>query len=322
MPESPPPDAPVLVADIGGTHSRLGLAQGGKLLDHALRRVRNADQSSAQSVLATYLVDLGQVPPLGGAGIGIAGTIRDGVARMSNLDWTLPESDIRTLTGARRVYLLNDLQAQGLALDQLAADQVQMLVPGARAPANAVRLVVGIGTGFNASPVYPGPTPKAATALVPPSESGQAHLPLSGPDAQALGAFLAPQTGAPRIEDLLSGPGLARAYQFFAPQAAPLAPGQVLSAMATDPAATSALRLFARLLGRVVGDLACVHLPFGGIYLIGGVARALAPHLVPLGFEEGFHGLAHYPNMSDAFPVFCVRDDNAALLGAAQKASA
>jgi glucokinase len=42
-------------------------------------------------------------------------------------------------------------------------------------------------------------------------------------------------------------------------------------------------KLFTRLLGAEAGNLALIHLPFGGVYLCGGVARAFTEHLGPHG---------------------------------------
>jgi glucokinase len=41
-------------------------------------------------------------------------------------------------------------------------------------------------------------------------------------------------------------------------------------------------------MGHVIGDLALSHLPFAGIYLVGGVSRAFTPWLDEFGFAEAF----------------------------------
>ena len=75
--------------------------------------------------------------------------------------------------------------------------------------------------------------------------------------------------------------------------------------------------MFSRLLGRVCGDLALITLPFGGIYLIGGVARHFGPHLLNCGFREGFRDKGRFSVFMDQFPVHLVTDDYAALTGCA-----
>jgi glucokinase len=60
-----------------------------------------------------------------------------------------------------------------------------------------------------------------------------------------------------------------------------------------------------------------VHLPFGGIYLIGGVARHFAPHLLRLGFQDAFYDKGRFSDFMEQFPVHLVDDDYAALTGSA-----
>ncbi|MFZ1726109.1 MAG: glucokinase, partial [Albidovulum sp.] len=83
------------------------------------------------------------------------------------------------------------------------------------------------------------------------------------------------------------------------------------------PLATASGRAFVRLLGAVAGDLALTHLPFGGIYLIGGVARAFAPYLEPFGFAEAFRDKGRFSGFMRDFPVTVIEDDFAALAGCA-----
>lgn len=82
--------------------------------------------------------------------------------------------------------------------------------------------------------------------------------------------------------------------------------------------ATATLTAFVRLLGTVLGDLALNHLPMGGIYLIGGTARAVAPYLLPLGFADSFTAKGPYSALMREMPLNLITDDNAALLGCAR----
>ena len=76
--------------------------------------------------------------------------------------------------------------------------------------------------------------------------------------------------------------------------------------------------LVAQVLGNVAGDLALVNLPFGGVYLIGGVSRALAPYLMQFGFAEAFSNKGRFGPFMAQFGVSVVEDDFAALTGCAQ----
>jgi len=79
--------------------------------------------------------------------------------------------------------------------------------------------------------------------------------------------------------------------------------------------AEAAARLVVRHLAMVAGDLALCHLPFGGIHLCGGVARALAPHLGRLGFAGTFRAKGRMSGFMDHFHLSVITDDYAALTG-------
>ena len=51
-----------------------------------------------------------------------AGPVRDGVGRLTNLAWTVDRAVVSEATGASTVAVLNDLQAQGHAVDHLTAE--------------------------------------------------------------------------------------------------------------------------------------------------------------------------------------------------------
>ncbi|HFQ15716.1 MAG TPA: hypothetical protein ENK41_05115, partial [Rhodobacteraceae bacterium] len=247
-----PPGALVLVADIGGTNTRLALARDGALLADTIRRFANADHARPEAVFHAYLDALkaeGKLErPAPGAQPGtrgirgiravvvaIAGVIEAGVARMTNLGWELSEAALIALTGAEYSLIINDLQAQGHALAHLKPAALETLWPGEGAAPGATRLVVGLGTGFNACPVHR-LAQGGGQVFIPASETGQADLALlparAGRDTADLAAFLADGRPGPRIEDLLCGPGLARAYRYFSATgaASAVSPAQVTAA--------------------------------------------------------------------------------------------
>lgn len=310
-----PPDALTLVADIGGTNTRIAMARGGVVMAGTVRRFVNDAHSGPQAVLRAYLADhpgLAPTPAFEGAAVAIAGTVLDGRADMTNLGWSLSEAELATLTGARQVRLLNDLQAQGHALDHLAPGSVRQVLAGRKAGAQAPRLVIGLGTGFNACAVFY----SNGAPFVPASEAGHCQLALTGEEARALA--LSPAAAPLRIEELLSGPGLARIHARLAPQSAAPSPAEISRTVETDPDAQAAMALFVRLLGRVCADLALTYLPLGGIFLVGGVSRAIAPFLAPMDFGASFHVRADILPMIKDFPVVLVDDDYAALTGCAR----
>ncbi len=76
-------------------------------------------------------------------------------------------------------------------------------------------------------------------------------------------------------------------------------------------------RVFVRILGTVAGNLSLIQLPFGGVYLIGGVARAMTPHLDRFGFDAAFRDKGRFAGFMGNFSVSVIEDDFAALIGCA-----
>lgn len=311
------PAPKVLLADIGGTNTRLALGHG-NFVDHAtIRRYANAEHSDLPSILKTYLNEMGGMT-CDGACLAAAGPVTDGVAELTNLSWRITPEAVCAATGATKVAIINDLQAQGHALDRLPITSFKTILPGSPDPRRGTRLVVGIGTGFNAAPVR-----RAATGLVvAASECGHSSLPLRTEQDLRLARFVESAHGFAGVEDVLSGRGLIRLHAFMASEAglvSDLPSADILAEIASgsDAVAAQTCAGFCTLMGRVVGDLALTHLPFEGIYLVGGIARAFAPYLETNGFASAFRDKGRFATFMDSFCVHVIEDDYAALEGCA-----
>lgn len=313
------PNTLSLVADIGGTNTRCALARGRDVLPDTIRRYANADYAGLETVLRQYREDEGNVDPVA-ACVAVAGPVRDGAATLTNLDWTINRDTLARATNAETVSILNDLQAQGHALADLPQTAIRTLVPGpTEAPSpQAVKLVVGVGTGFNAAPVFD----TSGGRFVPPSEAGHANLPIRNDQELRLCNYVSTAHGFPAIEDVLSGRGLERVYAFLGEEASDpreRAAKDIMAACAdgSDGRARQAASLFTRILGTVCGNLSLIQLPFGGVYLVGGVARAFAPYLNAFGFADAFRDKGRFAGFMGNFSVSVVEDDYAALMGSA-----
>ena len=314
-----PQNTYALVADIGGTNTRVALADGKHLVSGTIRRYANHDFPGLEAVLKQYISDEGGVDPAG-ACVAVAGPVRDGRGALTNLDWAIDEATLSRATQAERVAILNDLQAQGYAIGFLAAENVTTIVEGPpeQPLPSATRLMIGIGTGFNTAPVYE----TRGGRYVPPSESGHANLPIRTEKELRLCQFVSTAHGFPAVEDVLSGRGLERVYAFLGQEAGAPREAAAKDIMAgfingTDPLAIEAAQLFAQMLGTVCGNLSLIQLPFGGVYLVGGVARAFAQHLNALGFTGAFRDKGRFAGFMRNFGVYIVEDDFAALTGCA-----
>lgn len=306
-----------LVADVGGTNTRVALAEGPRILPETVRRYRNADFAGLETVLRTYVADEGGVD-CSAAAVAVAGPVRDGRGELTNLDWSIDRDAVARATRAETISILNDLQAQGFAMGTIAPDNLRRIVDGPEAGPSATKLVIGVGTGFNIAPVFE----TSAGRLVPPSEAGHANIPLRTDEELRLLRFVESAHGFPGVEDVLSGRGLEHVYAWRRHEAGTPSDMRAADIMVAceagaDPAAVEAVRWFVRILGTVAGNLSLIHLPFGGVYLIGGVTRAVTPYLAEFGFAESFRDKGRFAGFMKNFPVFVVEDDFAALNGLA-----
>ncbi len=313
-----------ILADIGGTNTRVALARGAAVQADSIVKYPNAEYKARGqdigNILADYLARTGA--QVSGVCVAAAGPVQDGVATMTNLDWTMDAGTLAAATGATRVALLNDLQAQGHALGHIGDVHLSPVIAGPR-KAGAAMLVVGLGTGVNAAPVHDTPSGR----VVPPSECGHVNMPVRSDEDFRLLRFVETLLAARQevhhagVEEVLSGRGLANLHSFAAHEAGAIsdAPSaQVLSALATgDATATHAARLYTRILGQTLADLALIHLPYGGIFLIGGMARAMLPHLRANDISSTFREERRIDLLQTEFSVTVVEDDFAALTGCA-----
>jgi glucokinase len=318
---------PALVADIGGTNTRVALADGMAVREGSIRKFRNRDFTGIDGVLARYVADEG-VGLVSGACVAAAGPVQGGAVLMTNLfdaagePWVIDRARVERATGAGKVAVLNDLQAQGQALWHIAEANLRTVVPGPAQPGGAM-LVVGLGTGVNAAPVHNTPWGR----VVPPSECGHVNMPARGDQGRRLQAFIEAMLAAAGepphagVEEVLSGRGLGHLHAFAAAEAGSALArdsAAVLAALdAGDAVAEAAARLYVGLLGQVLADLALIHLPYGGIFLIGGMSRAMTPHFGRFGLVQAFREPRRVPLLTKDFCVAVVEDDFAALTGCA-----
>ncbi|MBY6089612.1 glucokinase [Maritimibacter alkaliphilus] len=298
---------PYLLADIGGTNTRLAPAappRPGEVLPRLgpVTRHRNADFPSLESLLAAT----GPWQPEALC-FAAAGPVSGDSVTLTNHPWTITADGLRqALPGLDLVVLLNDLQAVGHALAAPPAGRV--LHPGAPDPAGP-RLAVNLGTGFNIAPWYPAP----AGALVPAAEAGFFRMAFA-PGEEPLRDHLIAEIGRlPVVEDLLSGRGLESLGRFCGtgPRRAPdIATDQ-------DESARAARRLAARITARVLADLAMIHRPTGGIFLVGSVATGLQAELASPYFIETFLRRGPYEELLEATAVTLLDSPDLPLLGTA-----
>jgi glucokinase len=186
------------------------------------------------------------------------------------------------------------------------------------------RLVLGPGTGFGAAALLP----VGQRLVIVSTESGHVDFGPSSPAEFALWPQLEKVEGRITVETLLSGPGLTRLHAGLhrlrtradGPRLDPAAITEAGLA-GTDPDAAAALNLFAKLLGRVCGDLALTFLATGGVYIGGGIAPRIVKVLEESGFREAFERKAPFAEMMRQIPTSVITVHDPAFKGLAALAN-
>lgn len=299
-----------LVADIGGTNARLALSRSGTILPDTVQTYANDQWDSLYAVISAFLA--GREDLIDEMVIAVAGPVTGSAARLTNHDWQIEVSGLQSLFQCEQAKLLNDLNALGYAAPFLTKDQLRQVSAGHDPEAGMSQsLVVGVGTGFNVSPVLE----KAGMLFCPAVEAGHITLPLSVSGALADLGISADQFDT--IELLFSGRGLTKFCRAITGDASVNGPDAIAAfGQVGAETTTRAITLYAGLLGRLLGDLSMAYMPTAGIFLAGSVARAI----MHVASDECIEALRRPARVCANFkpPVWIIENDTAALLGCAR----
>ncbi|MAI58987.1 MAG: glucokinase [Rhodobacteraceae bacterium] len=300
-----------LVADVGGTNTRLALSEGKSLKHETIRRYKNSFTSSFEEIVEQYLSDI-PVSQIHSTCIAVAGPVHQGWAELTNIDWKIQNDQLKKLLNTRISFIINDMQAQGYALASLQAKEVQHVYGAKNIDLSKRMLVCGIGTGFNIALVLPTNT----RFIVPPSEAGHARLTAGNSIEQKIVDYLINTRGFAEIEEVLSGRGMALINSVLFPKNSRNSE-EIIAQATKDPEAKQVIDIFTTIMGSYLGDLTLTTLPEGGIFLIGGVSRAISKFLKEDTFGFGFCDKGRFSDFNKNFGIHLIIDDYAALKGCA-----
>lgn len=300
-----------LIADIGGTNARLALSDAGQITKDSTRSYANANWESLYAVISDFMsnAQAGQIDEIV---VAVAGPVQDNRAELTNFSWSVEAAKLATLTGAGHARLLNDLTALGYAVPKLQTEQLKLVREGtAKHGPVSQSLVVGMGTGFNVSPVLQ----NAQNVICPAVEAGHISMPQNV--MQELSQLGFGPEAFPTIESLFSGRGLTTFARMRTGSTGLTGPEAIAAYDVPKHAEiTQTIDQYAALLGCLLQSLSLAYMPSAGIYLAGGVARSLMKVAsVPCvsAFEHGASSL-----LPTDTPVWSINDDLAALTGCAE----
>jgi len=273
----------------------------------------------------------------------IAGPVVDNASKLTNLTWDLDGDRLAHALHLESVELINDFAAVGYGVLGLEDQDVYILqagTPDEAAPIAIIGAGTGLGQGFLVK--------QGQKFRVFPSEGGHADFaPRSELEFQLL-KYLLDKHQITRVsaERVVSGQGVIAIYQFLrdrgmAPESPDLAeivdtwekeagrtksvdPAAAISQAAQkgeDSLAVQTMNLFVGAYGAEAGNLALKLLPYGGLYVAGGIAAKNLPLITQGGFLDTFTHKGRMSRLLENIPVRLVLNPQVGLIGAARHAA-
>ncbi|SIQ77005.1 glucokinase [Rhizobium sp. RU20A] len=313
---------PVLIGDIGGTNARFALLTDAFAERREFPVVQTADFPSIDAAIQETVLDKTSVQPRT-AILAVAGPIQGDEIPLTNAGWVIRPKSLIGELGFESVVVINDFEAQALAVASLSAEDREQIGPGAIRPA-ASRVVLGPGTGLGVA----GLLHAQHTWFPVPGEGGHVDIgPRSERDYE-IWPYIERLDGRVSGEQLLCGRGIMHIYNAICAagrkEAALETPADVTSAALAgkDPQAVETVSLFATYLGRLAGDMAMIFMARGGVFLAGGISVKILPALKRPEFRKAFEDKAPHSALLATIPTFVVTHPMAALAGLAAFARA
>lgn len=314
----------ILAGDIGGTNTRLALFDKGKMVGEE-KKFPSGKYSSLEAIIQEFL----QGKKVDRACFGVAGPVRDGKSKITNLPWTIDAAHISQTLHIRSVHLLNDLEANAYGLRALKKEELFLLHEGKHQIGNQALIAAGTGLG-EAGLFWDGKEHRPFAC-----EGGHTDFAPRNAMEMELLVYLKNKFGHVSYERVISGPGLHSLFQFLIDTGrqkwSPAVkaemekgdPARVISEWGRenkDMACVHALDWFISLYGSEAGNMALKFLSLGGFYVGGGIAPHLIDKIKKGGFHSAFVDKGRFKDLLNSIPIWIVLNDNAALLGAANYA--
>jgi glucokinase len=334
-----------LTGDIGGTKTLLSLVTAESECKSEILysdRFPSQNYGGLTEIVNLFLMaaaqKLGDSINIHSACFGIAGPVVRNASFLTNLKWELNGEKLQTELGIPKVALINDFAAVGYGILDLDAKDLHTIQTGER-EVNAPIAVLGAGTGLGMGYL----TWSRDRYEFHASEGGHQDFAPRTPIETALLAYLRNRHDRVSLERVISGKGIVSIYQFLrdyrnSENSTPLSKqleawesgetsidmGAAIydaSIQQNDPMATEAIQLFLDAYASEIGNLALTILPYGGLYIAGGIAPKLLSLIASCqdGQARRFLGLIKQKGrvspILDHIPIHIVLNQNIGVIG-------
>jgi glucokinase len=322
----------VLAGDIGGTNTRLGVFEltYGRLDALSLRTFPSKEYDHLDVIVAEFIAQCDC--DWDAACLAVAGPVDDGKVATTNLPWLVDSRALAQQLRLERVGLINDLEAIGHGIAQLArSDRVTLAAGEPEATGNVAIIAAGTGLGqagcfWNGRELEPYATEGGHCDFAPRNELEIELL-----------RHMMKKFARVSYERVLSGSGLFEVYVFLHRTGRGDEPASLTETIyqQAHPSAivraaldgrsrrcALALDLFVALYGAEAGNLALKAMARGGVYVAGGIAPRMVDWMRRRGFMDAFLDKGRMRPLLESMPVHVVMNGNVGLLGAARYAAA
>jgi glucokinase len=321
--------AMILAGDIGATRTRLAAfeTEGNRLKCVVEKTYKSQEHDSLPPILVEFIRREG-IPVLS-ACLGVAGPVRGGRSKISNLPWVIDSKELAKLLKLNSVGLLNDMEAYAYGIDALESKDFITLSEGLE-DADGNRAVISARTGLGVAGLYWDGFRHHPFAC----EGGHADFAPRNAIEMELLAYLQKRYGRISCERILSGPGVRNVYEFLRDENKAEEPDWLrdqLSAASDQPALISqlgleskaaiceqALSIFVGVFGAQAGNCALNFMSSGGIFIGGIIAAKVVAKMKSDVFMESFLDKGRMSELLKDMPVKIVLNDDCGIIGAAR----
>ena len=319
----------ILAGEIGATRTRLAAFQkeGSRLQLVVEKSYLSQEHGSLSEIIAAFIKAEGIAAH--SACFGVAGPVRRGRSKISNLPWVIDARDLAKQLQLDAVGMINDLEAYAYGIDGLDSKDFVTLNEGSE-DAEGNRAVISARTGLGVAGLYWDGFRHHPFAC----EGGHSDFAPRNTLEMELLAYLQKKYGRISCERLLSGPGIKNIYDFLRdtqkaeePQwlkdqiaAATDAPA-LISQLAQEGKAAicdQSMTIFVSIYGAETGNVALNFLSTGGIFIGGSVAAKNVSKMKDPIFMESFLDKGRMVDLLKEIPVTIVLNDDSGLIGAAR----
>ncbi|MBW4672001.1 MAG: glucokinase [Cyanomargarita calcarea GSE-NOS-MK-12-04C] len=331
----------LLAGDIGGTKTILRLVEVSDSQQlHTLyeERYHSGDFLDLVPMVQQFLANA-KTPTPQKACFAIAGPVVNNTAKLTNLVWFLDTQRLEQELGIPNISLINDFAAVGYGVLGLTEEDICTLQVGKRNP-NTPIAIIGAGTGLGQGFLIK----QGGQYQIFPSEGGHSDFaPRTELEFQLL-KYLLDKHDIQRVsvERVVSGLGIVAIYQFLrdrkmatespeiaqvvrsweqqAGQEKSVDPGAAIGTAAlhkSDRLSEQTMQIFLEAYGAEAGNLAIKLLPYGGLYIAGGIAPKILPLIQNGNFLLNFSQKGRMRSILEDIPVHIVLNQDVGLIGAA-----